>query len=99
MAGEDDEPEHCQPTTTNPGSGPVGRETLAVVLDSIERANARASESAAGAVEAVQGSMRRVFLIVLAILLLLAAVLGIAVQVDTPSGSIGLDPTGEAAPK
>ena len=89
MPPRDDEHAHEHDDTT----GQVGRETLAVVLDSIERANVRASESSAGAVAAVQSLMQRVFVIGLVILLLLAAVLGIAVQVDAPGvGTIGLDP-------
>ena len=83
---DDDEPANDDTT------GQVGRETLAGVLDSIERANVRASESSAGAVAAVQSLMQRVFVIGLVILLLLAAVLGIAVQVDAPGlGTIELD--------
>ena len=92
MPGTDDDEPPSDDTT-----GQVGRETLAVVLDSIERANARASESSAGAVSAIQSLMQRVFVIGLVILLLLAAVLGIAVQVDAPGvGTIGLDPVEKA---
>ena len=94
MGGCDDADENA-----TDGGQPVGRETLAIVLDSIEKANARATTSAAAAVDAVQNTSQRVFLIVLAILLLLAAVLGVAVNVDTPTGSIGLDPSGDHAPE
>jgi hypothetical protein len=93
--GDDDDCEHRDEDT----STAVGRETLAVVLDSIEKANARASESSAGAVAAVQSLMQRVFIIGLVILLLLGAVLGVAINVDTPSGSIQLDPNAPAGPK
>ena len=94
MGGDDNDREHCDDDT-----GQVGRETLAVVLDSIEKANARASESSAGAVAAVQSLMQRVFIIGLGILLLLGAVLGVAINVDTPSGSIQLDPNTPAGSK
>ena len=78
---------------TDESTTPLDAETLGLVLGAIETANARASESSAGAVAAVQSLMQRVFVIGLVILLLLAAVLGIAVKVDAPGvGEIGLDP-------
>ena len=95
--GQDDEEEGIE---TDHGFAPqkgVGRETLHIVLEQIEKANVRSAAASQEAIDAViksnQSSNQRIFLIVLSLLLLFAAILGIATTVDIPGiGTIGVEP-------
>ena len=67
-------------------SGKIGRKTMTIVLDSIDKAHARAQETS-------MVVSKRVFMVIMAVLLLLAAVLGITTNVKLPGGTeIAMDP-------
>ena len=92
--GDNDWPENksCDKPGDGEGTAPVDRATLEIVLASLETANARAADASGDAVDFAQVTLRRAFIAGLVILLLLGAVLGVAINVETPSGSIGFDP-------
>ena len=83
--------------------GRMGRQTMTIMLDALERAHERAARTQGEAiehvVEASKSSTKRVFLIVLVVLMLLAAVLGITSSIELPGGTqIGFDPNESPEP-
>jgi len=96
MTGEDDKTDECG-STSNPQ---IGRDTMQLVLEQIEKANKRSAATSAEAMDSIiksnASSNQRIFLIVLSLLLLFGAILGIATTVEIPGfGTIGVDPGGE----
>ena len=96
--GEDDDDTDSGPDNSlGASTGSIGRQTMAMVLDAVDKANARAANTAEEAIEAVVGaskaSQKRVFMIVIVVLMLLAAVIGVTASIELPDGtSIGFDP-------
>ena len=92
MTGEDDKTDEF--STSSPQ---IGRETLHIVLEQIEKANQRSADASQEAIDSIiksnQSSNQRIFLIVLSLLLLFAAILGIATTVEIPGvGTVGVEP-------
>ena len=88
MTGPNDEKTSGE--TTEEHQAKMGRQTMAIVLSALERANERAVEAV---VEQSTSQSRRMGILILVVLLILAAVVGVTAKVTLPDGTtIGATP-------
>jgi len=87
--GPPDDIDDDEDTLDQPG-GTMGRQTMAILISAVQRANEKAVEAV---VEQSDSHSRRMGLIVLVILLILAAVVGVTASVTLPDGTtLGASP-------
>ena len=90
-----DEPTKPEPDTTDGGQRTVGSDTLAMMVGAIERTNEQAMEAVT---QQATANTKRLWLIVIVTLLIIAALAGVTTAITLPDGpSVETTPAPDAA--